>query len=62
MSTEYKTMVVVAIFLVVANLVIAADSMSQQGVWRKAMVLAESGIVRAGRALGIRSYRYEGRH
>ena len=62
MSTEYGTLVILAALLVAANLVIAADSMSQQGVWRKARVLADSGIVRAGRALGIRCHRYEGRH
>lgn len=62
MSTTQMTLALVAGMLVVADLVIAFDSMSQQGVWERGKALACRTIVKSGDALGIRSYRYVGRH
>jgi len=62
MSTTQMTLGLVAGMLVVANLVIAFDSMAQQGVWKRGRALACRTIVKSGAALGIRSYQYVGRH
>lgn len=62
MSTEQMTLALVAGMLVIANVVIAFDSMSQRGVWRRALSWTCRTIVKSGAALGIRSYQYVGRH
>lgn len=62
MSTEQMTLALVAGMLVITDIVVAFDSMSQQGVWKRGKALACRTIVKSGAALGIHSYRYVGRH